>query len=57
MSKSDYETERIERMIRVLENWIKKGEGKELKKYSLSEKKDTEKRIEQLKLCQINTTK
>lgn len=49
MSESNYETERIERMIRVLEKWIEKGEWGELKKYSLSEKEETEKRIKELK--------
>lgn len=49
MSKSDYEIERIERIIRVLENWIKKGRNKEIKKYSRSEEKATLKIINKLK--------
>ena len=45
----NYEIERIERMIRVLELFISKGKKGKLKKYSITEEKETLKKIDHLK--------
>jgi len=43
------EKEKAKQMIKVLEQWIEKGESGKLKKYTFSDKKQTEKRIKELK--------
>lgn len=43
------EKEKAKQIIKVLEQWLEKGEKGQLKKYTFSDKIQTEKRIKELK--------
>lgn len=59
MTVEEYEIERLERIVRVLQNWIKKGELGKLKIYNVNAGTEAKNRIEliQQKLSKLNPSK